>query len=49
MNYDGVKLINLLETFFPHEYTNKKPDLSAQNKHIADLQKKLKLKTWDET
>ena len=49
MNYDGVKLINLLETFFPNEYTNKKPNLSAQNKHIADLQKKLNLKTWDET
>ena len=43
MNYKGVKAINMLHTFYPHEYTNKMPDLEPINKRLKELQKKLDL------
>ena len=36
MNYKGVKAINMLHTFYPHEYTNKMPDLEPINKRLKE-------------
>ena len=48
MDYEGVKPINMLHTFFPDEYTGEKPNLKNLNKRVIELQRKLHLKTFDE-